>query len=332
MIAVDYRFVSKEYPAAAGLEEIRFSVEAGSFFGVLGPMQSGKTTLVRLLFDYIHPSGGEILVFGRDSVKDSAYIRRNAGYVPARVTGHSRLTVRQMLQTFRKSGKKLDEDRIRQLCEQFRMDPGTGFDALENGERKKLAILSVLLQDPPLVVLDEPSQNLDAYERELVFTELRRLHENGTTVFFTTRSVEETARYCTHAAILQNGGEYRLFKDPHGFVIGGMDGVRYKDYEIRLQPGDAIFEYTDGVTEAADDEEKLFGTERMIEALNEEPALGAEDTLLHMRDRVNDFVNGAAQSDVITMLCLRYLGPDSTDKHWKGGSAPSGRWPIFLNM
>ena len=125
-----------------------------------------------------------------------------------------------------------------------------------------------------------------------------------------------------YPAILQNGGEYRLFKDPHGFVIGGMDGVRYKDYEIRLQPGDAIFEYTDGVTEAADDEEKLFGTERMIEALNEEPALGAEDTLLHMRDRVNDFVNGAAQSDDITMLCLRYLGPDSTDKHWKGGSAP----------
>ena len=205
MIAVDYRFVSKEYPAAAGLEEIRFSVEAGSFFGVLGPMQSGKTTLVRLLFDYIHPSGGEILVFGRDSVKDSAYIRRNAGYVPARVTGRSRLTVRQMLQTFRKTGKKLDEDRIRQLCEQFRMDPGASFDALENGERKKLAILSVLLQDPPLVVLDEPSQDLDAYERELVFTELRRLHENGTTVFFTTRSVEETARYCTHAAILQNG-------------------------------------------------------------------------------------------------------------------------------
>ena len=205
MLAVDYRFVSKEYRAASGVEEVRFSVEAGSFFGILGPSQSGKTTLVRLLFDFIHPSSGEVLVFDRDSRKDNVFIRRSTGYVPARVTGHSRMTVRQMLNAFWKGTGKPDETRFQELCGLLRLEPDARFDTLEDGERKKTAILSALLLDPPLIVLDEPSQDLEPYERELVFSELRKLHEKGSTILITTRSVDEAARHCTHAAILQNG-------------------------------------------------------------------------------------------------------------------------------
>ena len=205
MLAVDYRFVSKEYRAASGVEEVHFSVEAGSFFGILGPSQSGKTTLVRMLFDFIRPSSGEILVFERDRRKDSGFIRRSTGFVPARVTGHSRMTVRQMLYAFWKGTVKPDENRFRELCDLFRLEPNTRFDALEDGERKKAVILSALLLDPPLIVLDEPSQDLEPFEREIVFSELEKLHEKGSTILLTTRSVEEIARYCTHAAVLQNG-------------------------------------------------------------------------------------------------------------------------------
>ena len=66
------------------------------------------------------------------------------------------------------------------------------------------------------------------------------------------------------------GGKYELIKDKHGFVVGGMEGVKYKDYEMQLQPGDKLFVYTDGVPEAANTKNELFGTYRMLDALNKD--------------------------------------------------------------
>lgn len=220
MLAVDFRYASKDYRRRAGLEESHFSVEAGSFFGILGPAQSGKTTLVRLLFDYIRPTSGEILVFDWNSARDSLRIRRAAGYVPARVAGHSRMTVRGMLLSMCRVSGHVDEARMRELCMKYGLEPKARFDSLEDGERKKLVFISVLLRDPPLIVLDEPSLGLAPFEREAVFAELAALHENGTTILFTTRSVEEIVRYCTHAAIMQNGAILRAGE------AGGMDFLR----------------------------------------------------------------------------------------------------------
>ncbi len=205
MLAVDFRYATRDFRDHSGVEEVRFSVEAGSFFGILGPTQSGKSTLLRLMFDYIHPASGEIAVFDWDSVRDSVKIRASAGYVPAHVRGHSRMTARQMIYAMNRSDARIDDGRLAELCARFQLDPAMRFDKLDEGDRRKLAFICVLLQDPPLVAVDEPSLNLEPFEREAVFEELRRLHANGTTVLITTRSVDEIVEYCTHTAILQNG-------------------------------------------------------------------------------------------------------------------------------
>ena len=108
---------------------------------------------------------------------------------------------------------------------------------------------------------------------------------------------------------LQQGCDYALYRDKHGFVIGGLDGVRYKECEIQLQPGDRIFVYTDGVPEATNASNELFGTQRMLDALNENPEASPEETLHDVRRAVNAFVNGAEQFDDLTMMCLLYRGP-----------------------
>ncbi len=108
---------------------------------------------------------------------------------------------------------------------------------------------------------------------------------------------------------LQHGCDYALYRDKHGFVIGGLDGVRYKECEIQLQPGDRIFVYTDGVPEATNASNELFGTQRMLDALNENPEASPEETLHDVRRAVNAFVNGAEQFDDLTMMCLLYRGP-----------------------
>ena len=104
-------------------------------------------------------------------------------------------------------------------------------------------------------------------------------------------------------------GPFELFKDKHGFVIGGMDGLKYKEYELNLNPGDKLFVYTDGVPEAMDKDLALFGTGRMIDALNRDPDASPMQMLRNVRNAVDDFVMDAEQFDDLTMLGFEYRGP-----------------------
>jgi len=109
--------------------------------------------------------------------------------------------------------------------------------------------------------------------------------------------------------VLKRGdGSFELFKDPHGFIIGGLDGVCYKDYTLQLHPGDKLFVYTDGVPEATDAHNAMFGTQRMLAALNETPEAPPEQLLKNVRRAVDGFVQNAPQFDDLTMLCLKYRG------------------------
>ena len=112
-----------------------------------------------------------------------------------------------------------------------------------------------------------------------------------------------------YPVVRQPDGPFELFRDKHGFVIGGMEGVKYKDYQIMLKPGARLFVYTDGVVEATNGEEELFGTERMLKALNEATDATPQALLEHLRTEVGRFVGDAPQFDDITMLCCEYKGP-----------------------
>ena len=107
--------------------------------------------------------------------------------------------------------------------------------------------------------------------------------------------------------IKKANGEFELFKDKHGFVIGGMEGVRYREYEFTLERGGTLFLYTDGVAEATDSGQTLFGTERMLEALNQEPQAAPETLLHNMKTAVDAFVGTAPQFDDLTMLAVKLL-------------------------
>ena len=103
-------------------------------------------------------------------------------------------------------------------------------------------------------------------------------------------------------------------KDKHGFVIGGMPGIKYKEYELQLAPGTKIFLYTDGVPEATAADGNMFGTERMLAALNREPHAAPEQILRNVRVSVDDFVKDAEQFDDLTMLCIEYKGKQSVSE------------------
>jgi len=103
-------------------------------------------------------------------------------------------------------------------------------------------------------------------------------------------------------------GSFEYLKTRAGFVLAGMEGIRYRKNELQLNPGDTIFLYTDGVTEATDACEKLYGEERLLNLLNRTPAASARSTCETVKADVDAFAGGAEQFDDITMLCLTYIG------------------------
>ncbi|MBR0217846.1 MAG: SpoIIE family protein phosphatase [Clostridia bacterium] len=112
-------------------------------------------------------------------------------------------------------------------------------------------------------------------------------------------------------AVMHAGGDFELIDDPHGFAIGGMEGMRYKEYEFTLNAGDKLFLYTDGVPEATNAEDKLFGKERMLKALNAVKDETPQGVLKGVRRSVDDFVQEAEQFDDLTMLCVVYRGHEN---------------------
>ena len=110
-------------------------------------------------------------------------------------------------------------------------------------------------------------------------------------------------------AICEKGGSFELYKDTHGFVVGGMEGVHYKGYDLQLNPGDKLFVYTDGVPEATDGSGEMFGTDRMITALRSCTDNTPEEILQGVKSAVDSFVGDAEQFDDLTMMCLEYKGP-----------------------
>lgn len=108
-----------------------------------------------------------------------------------------------------------------------------------------------------------------------------------------------------YPAIRRAGLDYELVKDKHGFVLAGMEDAKYKEYELILGPGDSLYVYTDGVAEATDANETLYGTDRMLDALNCHRDAVPEELLPSLKEDIDAFVGSAPQFDDITMLCLR---------------------------
>ena len=110
------------------------------------------------------------------------------------------------------------------------------------------------------------------------------------------------------------GRQFELLRDRHGLVLGAMEGASYKTYELDLHAGDILYLYTDGVTEAEDPDQKMFGSQRMLEALNRAGDASAEEIIKEVRSSVDRFAKGAEQFDDITQLCFRYYGKEEAGK------------------
>jgi sigma-B regulation protein RsbU (phosphoserine phosphatase) len=117
-----------------------------------------------------------------------------------------------------------------------------------------------------------------------------------------------------HPVLRRAGGSYELVEYRHSPVVAFLKGVSFREHEFRLSPGDRLVVYTDGVAEAQNQVPELYGTDRMLEALQAAGNASPEEALKALKRSIVEFENGAEQFDDITMLCLDYFGPDAGPK------------------
>ena len=121
------------------------------------------------------------------------------------------------------------------------------------------------------------------------------------------------------------GGCYELIKDKHGMAVGTMEGICYREYEMQFEPGSSLFVYSDGLPEANNRAEELFGIARTLAALNENPDLPPEETLCAVERAVDTFVGDAPQFDDLTMLCFAYHGAAGRPETEERGEKENGQ-------
>ncbi|MBR1900638.1 MAG: SpoIIE family protein phosphatase [Lachnospiraceae bacterium] len=159
-----------------------------------------------------------------------------------------------------------------------------------------------------------PSEILSAVNAEICKSNKSRMF---VTVWLGILNLETGVLTCTNAGheypfVRGQDGVFRVYKDRHGMVVGALARSKYKDYEIQMMPGDAIFVYTDGVPEANNAEGAFYGMERLEEALNRIPNHEPQHILQGIKADVDAFTGEASQFDDLTMLCLEYKGRSRT--------------------
>ena len=106
-------------------------------------------------------------------------------------------------------------------------------------------------------------------------------------------------------------GRYEVIKDKHGFVVGGLEGVKYKDYTLQMKRGMKLFVYTDGIPEATNEAGEFYGTDRLLETLNQHPTEDPTEVIHKVHLDLKELVGQAAQFDDVTMLCVEFIGPEN---------------------
>ena len=208
--AVVARNLVKRFGSSTAVNGINLTIPSAGCFGILGPNGAGKTTLMKMVTCVSPPSDGTLEVLGSDVRSGRRELKSRLGVVPQGQTLDADLTVRENLLTYaayHQVGRRLAAERADQLLAfaQLSERARSRIDELSGGMQRRLLIARALVNDPELIVLDEPTTGLDPQARQLVWERLRNLRRQGKTLLITTHYMEEAARLCDRLAVMDRG-------------------------------------------------------------------------------------------------------------------------------
>jgi ABC-2 type transport system ATP-binding protein len=207
---IELHNVSKNFGSFTAVDDITLTVRGGEFYGFLGPNGAGKTTTIKMIAGLFTPTRGEIIVNGFNIARQPMEAKQTIAYVPDQPFLYDKLTGREFLY-FVGGLYRLDKQflhrRIAELLEHFEIgewiDKRT--EEYSQGMRQRVTICSALLHDPKVMVIDEPMIGLDPRSAKIVKDTLRRMAEDGVTVFMSTHSLSVAEELCSRIGIIKNG-------------------------------------------------------------------------------------------------------------------------------
>lgn len=207
---IRFEGVSKRFGRVEAVRNLTLQVDRGELFGFLGPNGAGKTTTIKMATGMLRPSKGSVFIAGYDVYEQGPKARALIGYVPDRPYMYDKLTGREFLEfvaDLYSVEPRHSRPRAGELLELFSLlDYGDQLvESYSHGMRQKLIIASVLIHEPRVIFLDEPTTALDPKSARLVKEILRALCERGTTVFMSTHVMEIAERMCDRVAIIDQG-------------------------------------------------------------------------------------------------------------------------------
>jgi lipooligosaccharide transport system ATP-binding protein len=209
-ILVHARGLTKSFGSQLAVNGIDFDLYRGEAFGFLGPNGAGKSSTMRMLACVSPPSSGSLEILGQDPVRDGSQIRGRLGVVPQEDTLDVELTVRENLLVYgRYFGlpRSVIRERTDQLLDFVQLaDRGKAkVDDLSGGMKRRLTIARSLINDPDILILDEPTTGLDPQARHVVWDRLYRLKQRGVTLILTTHYMDEAEQLCDRLVVMDHG-------------------------------------------------------------------------------------------------------------------------------
>lgn len=210
MLALEARNLRKCYTAVPAVSSVSFSMRSGEILGCLGANGAGKSTTVKMLTGLLQPTRGEVLSFGADIHRDLVAYRRLVGYVPEEPDLYPFLSGWEFLELvaiLRGMGRRKFEQKANDLLALFSLHGHrhASVASYSKGMRQRLLLISALLHDPEILILDEPLSGLDAVSALIVKNLVKELGARGKAVFYCSHVLEVVEKICSHVMILNRG-------------------------------------------------------------------------------------------------------------------------------
>lgn len=205
MNAIEIKNLTKVYGKNRGIQDINISVKEGEIYGFIGPNGAGKSTTIKTLLNFIYPTSGEALIFGMDSVKESEKIKEYIGYVPSEVRYYDDVKVKDIIKYAQSFYPKSNKEYVDRICNELELDMNKKMGELSLGNKKKVAIAQSLINNPKLLILDEPTNGLDPLMQKKLFNILIEEKEKGNTVFLSSHNLVEVQNLCDRVCVIKEG-------------------------------------------------------------------------------------------------------------------------------
>lgn len=205
MNVIEIKNLTKVYGKNRAIQDINISVKEGEIYGFIGPNGAGKSTTIKTLLNFIYSTSGEALIFGMDSVKESEKIKEYIGYVPSEVRYYDDVKVKDIIKYAQSFYPKSNKEYVDRICNELELDMNKKMGELSLGNKKKVAIAQSLINNPKLLILDEPTNGLDPLMQKKLFNILIEEKEKGNTVFLSSHNLVEVQNLCDRVCVIKEG-------------------------------------------------------------------------------------------------------------------------------